>query len=81
MSPAPTWVFSALISLLCLKSVIAGGDDDAQVVFGQDESMDESTIIEELSDLLQSSIWLEQNATDSSEVASHCVRAKTLELD
>ncbi|KAJ7119145.1 hypothetical protein C8R44DRAFT_878647 [Mycena epipterygia] len=73
MFPGRTWLFSAaLISVLCLRPAAAGADDETQVVFSQDEPTNESTIIGELSDLLQSSIWLEENKTDASEVALHC---------
>ncbi|KAJ6606019.1 hypothetical protein DFH09DRAFT_1119069 [Mycena vulgaris] len=77
MFPTRAWVLSAaLFSLLAARGVIADFDDDAQAVFSQEASTDESTIVGELSDLLQSSIWLEDNTTDSTEaarsVASHC---------
>ncbi|KAF7353913.1 Fad binding domain-containing protein [Mycena venus] len=75
------WLLSASFWFLCSR---ANGetlaDDNAQVVFGTDEPTGESIIMEELSDLLQSSIWFEENRTDASEVARHCVCAKKTAL-
>ncbi|KAJ7490895.1 hypothetical protein FB451DRAFT_627038 [Mycena latifolia] len=76
MLSARTWLFSAVLIALLGPGRATGSVEDAQVVFSHEETMDESTIIGELSDLLQSSIWLEENKTDSTEaarsIASHC---------
>jgi hypothetical protein len=76
MLSARVWLPSALILCLCFRTVIAGIQDDTQVVFSQEEPASKSLIAEELSDLLQSSIWFQENRTDSSDVAIHCVRDK-----
>jgi hypothetical protein len=73
----PSLAFVAFMALL--KPVVGDGvEDDVQVFFNQEKPTNESTIVGELSDLLQSSIWLEDNKTDSAEaaktVATHCVR-------
>ncbi|KAJ7142101.1 hypothetical protein C8R43DRAFT_581140 [Mycena crocata] len=65
------WWFLAFVALRCLRPIKADGDD-TQAIFSNDEPTDEPAILGELADLLQSSIWLEENKTDSSEVAFHC---------
>ncbi|KAJ7198654.1 hypothetical protein B0H12DRAFT_581025 [Mycena haematopus] len=52
--------------------MFCGSSDNTQVFFSADELANEPTIIDELSDLLQSSIWFEENRTDASEMARHC---------
>ncbi|KAK7020330.1 Fad binding domain-containing protein [Favolaschia claudopus] len=71
MPPLKLWpLLPATLTFLCLISrhVVALEEQDTQIVFRGDEP----TLADELSDLLQSSIWLEQNKTDASEVARHC---------
>ncbi|KAJ7829989.1 hypothetical protein B0H14DRAFT_2808295 [Mycena olivaceomarginata] len=58
-------------SLLSWSFRAATANDDTQIIFSTDAPAGES-INEELSDLLQASIWLEENRTDVSEVARHC---------
>ncbi|KAF8209364.1 hypothetical protein K438DRAFT_1666111 [Mycena galopus ATCC 62051] len=73
MLPARAWLLSACISFLCFTATIAGIPDDTQAVFNADDLPSEPAILaEELSELFQSSIWLEENRTDASEVAAHC---------
>jgi len=72
MFPARAWRLSAAIWFLCFRAANAGIDDGTQIVFSAEEPTTESTINEELGDLFQSSIWLEENRTDASEVAQHC---------
>ncbi|KAJ7684271.1 hypothetical protein DFH06DRAFT_1312713 [Mycena polygramma] len=57
--------------LLLFPGIAAIDEGDTQVVLSHDEPL-ASGSVDELSDLLQSSIWFEQNRTDSSDVAFHC---------
>ncbi|KAJ6567050.1 hypothetical protein B0H19DRAFT_1139249 [Mycena capillaripes] len=70
---ARAWLLSALTWCWLSRSAIAAIDGSGtQAVLSQGEATNESAIIEELGDLLQSSIWFEENRTDSSDVALHC---------
>ncbi|KAF7359037.1 Fad binding domain-containing protein [Mycena sanguinolenta] len=69
MFSARVQLLRTLVSFLCFTSAFG---DNTQVIFSEDELACEPAITEELADLLQSSIWLEENRTDASEVARHC---------